>query len=136
MGHGTLLEEWDGSGTLQKVRNGSRDIPGGPEQVEGISRKSGTARDVLQKVRDGSGGPQKVWDGSGTFPKVWDGSRDPPGGPRWVGGPSQRSGTDREVLRKVWNGLGYSPGRSERVGGPSRRSGTVRGTLQEVRDGS
>ena len=84
--------------------------------------------------------------GRGTHPEVRDGSGNPPGGLRWVGGPSGWSRMGWWTLREVRDGSGDARGGPGQVGGPSRRfrmvggpsgwsgtglgrSGTGRGTL-------
>ena len=63
---------------------GLGDPQGGLGLVGRTSRRSGTGREVLQKVRNGSGGP--------------------PGGLGLVGRPSKGSGTSGEVLLKDRHG--------------------------------
>ena len=55
----------------------------GPRQVGGLSRRSGT--------------------GKGTLPKVRNGSWDSPRGPGWVLGPSERFRTGRGSVYEVRN---------------------------------
>ena len=134
MGHGTLREVWDGTWTLPDIRDGSRDPPegpghvgrprGGPGQVGGPSCRFGTGQGNLPEVWDGSRDPrgglvrvEAPREGSGWF-------GDPPGGPRWVGGPSRRSGTGWGTLPVVQDGSGnlleVRDGPEHPQGGPGR----------------
>ena len=112
----------------------------------GPSKRFGTGREVLRKVRNGLKAPPGARDWLGGHPKclgrvrrsykrsgtgwgtlweVWDGLGDPLGGPGRVGGPSRWSGMSCEVLQKV----------RELVKRSSRGSGTGRGTLSRVWEG-
>ena len=94
--------------------------------------------------------------GQGTHGEVCDGSGDSPSGPVRVGGPYQRSETDRGTLGggpgwfggtyrrhgmgrgtllNVWDRLGDPLGGPVRVGGPSGRFRTGQGTIGKVHDG-
>ena len=125
-----------GRRTLEKVRDGSRDLWRGLVRVRGCSGRSltvqetlGLVRDVLEdtrEVRVGSGEPRS---GAGRFietlREVRDGSGDLRVGPGLVGGPSGRSGR-----------VGGPSESLEQIVGPSGRTGTCGGTLGEVRNGS
>ena len=91
--------------------------------------------------------------GRGTLEEVRDRLGDPRGGPRQVGGPSEkfetgrklpgrcgtgwgtpgRSRMGRETLGEVRDGSGEPRGGLERVRAHSRRHGPVQGTLEEMR---
>ena len=69
-----------------------------------------------------------------TLPEVWNWSGDPPGGPKVVGRPSRRSGTDWQTLPKIQKWSGGSPEGSEVFGRPSRKSGSIWEALPEIRE--
>ena len=92
--------------TRPEVREYLRDPRGGPGLVGGPSGRSGTGREKLLEVRDGSEEPsgrfgtsrvthREVRDGSGTLGEVSDKSGESQGGPRHVKGASRRFGTVR-----------------------------------------
>ena len=62
---------------------------------------------------------------------MWSG--EPPEGPEVVGGPSQRTGSDRETLPEVRKWSRDPPVGPELVGGRSKKSGSGQGTLPKVR---
>ena len=99
-GRGTLSGIWDGwRGTLEGVR-----------RVLRSSGRSGTGRETLLEVRDGSGDPPGCsWTGRGTIKEVQDWSRDPPKGLGRVRRSFGRSKIGREVLQKVGDRLGDPP---------------------------
>ena len=74
--------------------DGSGDPPKGAGRVRGPSRWFGTGREVLQKVRNGSGGP----------PGVCDKSEDPFRDLGRVEEPSRRTGMGQGTLPKVRDG--------------------------------
>ena len=111
----------------------------------------------MGRSRTGWGTLWEVQDGSWSFREVRNGSEEPPNGPGRVGGPSGKSGMDRETLGEVrdgsrdpprgkFRGTGEPPygrdgsgdprGSPGRVGGSSGRSGTGWRTLGAVRDWS
>ena len=49
-----------GRGNVLAVQDGSRDLPGGPGQVGGLSLRSGMGRWTVPEVRDRSGTLPKV----------------------------------------------------------------------------
>ena len=122
------------------------ELQGGAERVGGTSQWSGTGRETLGEVRDGSRDPPRgKFRGTGEPPYGRDGSGDPRGSPGRVGGSSGRSGTgwrtlgavrdwsrDLGEVRDRWVDPQVGPGH---VGGPLGRSVTSRGTLWEVGDG-
>ena len=73
-----------------------RDPPGCLGWVGEPSQRTGTGRETLGEVRDGSRVPREVRDELG----------DPWGGPGRVRGPSQRSLTGRGTLGEVWDKSG------------------------------
>ena len=70
--------------------------------------------------------------GWGTISEVLDGSGELCRGPGWIGGPSRRTGTGRELLESPGTGWGNHRGGPGWVVGLSRRFGTGLGTLREV----
>ena len=79
-GRETLPYVWDGSGTLSKVRNGLSVPPGSPGRVRKPLGRFRTGRWIIQEARDARGGP------------------------KLVGGPTGKSGTDRGNLPEVCEG--------------------------------
>ena len=104
-----------GWGTLPEVRDGSRDLLGGSEQVRRSSERSGTSWEVLPVVWTLSGDPFR---GLG---RVGGGTLE---GSRQVRRSTGRSGTGRKTLPKVRDGLG------DPRGGPGRVRGTPGGLGQ------
>ena len=87
-----------------------RSVTGG-----GPSGSSGTSRETIKEVQDGSGDPRK------SLERVQD-SR---GGPGRVERHSGKSGTSRGTLGKVWDGSEDPRRGPGRVGRPSERLGQV-----------
>ena len=54
MSQETLGKSRMGRGTLGEVWDGSKEPPGGSGRVEGTSRRSGTGRETIEEVREGS----------------------------------------------------------------------------------
>ena len=146
----TTRSYWTGRRNLPVFLNGLGNLPKGPGRVSEPSRKSetgwgpslrsGTGRETLREVWDGSGGPleglewvggpfRRSGTGWGTIPKVWDGSGDPQRGQGRVVRPTWRSGTGREILPEVRDGSGNLHGSPAWIGGPSQESGTGWGTV-------
>ena len=87
-----------GLGTLEEVRDGSKDPPRGRGRVGRSSKRSGTGRGTLREVRDGSGPSGRFGIGQETLGDVQDGSGDPLVGPGQDGGPSGKSETGLGTL--------------------------------------
>ena len=102
------VREW--SETHPQVRECSGDPPAGPGVVSRLSRRSGSSREALPKVR--------VWSGAVGRPSRQS---------KVVGRPSQRYGFGRE-----WSG--HPPGSQGVVGRPYRRYGSGREAIPEVRE--
>ena len=82
-----------GQGTLGEVQDGSEDPQRGPGRVgdpRGGPGRVGSPRGGQGMVGRSTG---RSTTGRGTLGEDRDGSEDPWGGPGWVVGPSERSGT-------------------------------------------